>query len=174
MSFVAESAGRLNITVDELLRRMDGLFSVHDIVGSNGPRVIVVGYDGSSPSRNALAYAVGLAQRQGSELVIVEVNPVSAYGPPILGGSGVVPEVEASLTGSVDAGTVAWLRSCLGHRWHVESLLGDPAAELERISGELASDAIVIGRSRGLVRHPLGSVTGRLIRSARRPVIVVP
>jgi nucleotide-binding universal stress UspA family protein len=139
-----------------------------------GSRVLVVGFDQSSASQNALAYAIGIAGRDCCDVVVVQVNPTAVYGSTMDGGLVALPGVLTSVSGRLDAEVVARLEEVVPGRWRLEVRHGDPAVELERISEELRSDVIVIGRSRGAVRHPLGSVTGRLIRRAKRPVIVVP
>ena len=60
-----------------------------DTASRDGPRLLVLGYDGSAASSNALAYAVGMARRESSHVVIVEVSAVISYGTPIFGASGV-------------------------------------------------------------------------------------
>src|SRR3954468_22701604 len=47
-------------------------------LGTDGPKVLVVGVDGSTTSLRAAAYAAGLARRQGAHLVIVYVAPPNA------------------------------------------------------------------------------------------------
>src|SRR5204862_1894447 len=48
--------------------------------GTDGPKVIVVGVDGSDTSMRAAAYAAGLARRQHALLAVVYVQPVMAAG----------------------------------------------------------------------------------------------
>jgi nucleotide-binding universal stress UspA family protein len=137
----------------------------------DGPSLVVVGYDGSSASRNALAYAAGMARRGKSDLVVVEVNADWTRGS--LGVKFGLPGNSSSArTGSADF--ACDLEGLLPGRWWVEHCHGDPAVEMKRLCDELRCDAIVIGRSGRHLRDPLGSVGRWLIRHAVQPVIVVP
>ena len=50
-------------------------------LGTDGPKVILVGVDDSVTSLRAGAYAAGLARRQGARLVCVYVEQITAlYG----------------------------------------------------------------------------------------------
>jgi nucleotide-binding universal stress UspA family protein len=142
-----------------------------DTTGWDGPSILVVGFDGSSASRHALAYAAGMARREMSDLVVVEVNPSGSEGSSMTGGALRPRQAEA---GSVTTEVAYELEELLPGRWWVELSQGDPAVELKRLSDEVRSDAIVIGRSHGCMHEPLGSVARWLIRHAHQPVIVVP
>jgi nucleotide-binding universal stress UspA family protein len=144
-------------------------------IGRDGPGVLVVGLDGSNTSHDALAYAVGMARREGSELVIVQVgSPVStAAAVAAVGGAGVPPDPDRGIE-PVALATHEALDELLPGRWRVVTCEGEPGAELERVAKECQADAIVVGRSRNPGRHLLGSVAARLARRANHPVIVVP
>lgn len=144
-------------------------------IGRDGPGVLVVGLDGSDPSHDALAYAVGMARREGSSLVILRVGiPVSAAAAVAAAGGTVLPPGGLVDDETLSAETIRALDELLPGRWRLLECTGEPAAELERIAREFRADAIVVGRSRNPNRHLLGSVTSRLVRRANQPVIVVP
>ncbi len=144
-------------------------------IGRDGPGVLVVGLDGSNTSRDALAYAIGMARRESAELVIVQVgSPIStAAAVAAVGGSGLPPDPDHGID-PVPATTLEVLDEYLPGRWRIVTCEGEAGAELERVAEECQADAIVVGRSRNPGRHLLGSVTARLVRRANHPVIVVP
>jgi nucleotide-binding universal stress UspA family protein len=60
-------------------------------LGTDGPKVILVGIDDSVTSLRAGAYAAGLARRQGARLVCVYVEQLSAmYGAAAGAGAGAI------------------------------------------------------------------------------------
>ena len=134
-------------------------------------RVIAVGYDGSPEAQVALEEAAALA---GIEAASMRVIAVSAPAPPNLPG---LPAADpAVVAGDLQPrlhDAVAELPSEL--RALPVNEKGDPAAKLlER--AEEGVDLLVLG-SRGfgsVLRLMLGSVSGRVIRGAPCPVMVVP
>lgn len=134
---------------------------------------IIVGYDGSSTSRNALAYAVGMARRLMRPLLIVHVRSVTLTNPTH---SAQVYGVAGGL-----AGLERWLLTELdetldraGLEIHIRTRRGHPARELATAAAEHSADALVIGAP---ARHWLRlarSVPGWLARHAHCPVVVVP
>lgn len=133
---------------------------------------VVVGYDGSPSSRNALAYAAGVSRRLSRPLVIVHVSP-GVYCEPLTGQVVGVPRDADALE--------RWLLSELdqvtGHAEldvHVRTRRGSPARELAAAAEEFSADALVIGAPKHIWHRVCGSVSGWLARHARCPVIVVP
>jgi nucleotide-binding universal stress UspA family protein len=134
---------------------------------------VVVGFDGSVSSERALAYAVGVARRTHSALIIVHVAnrlPATVWAgcePPVFVD---VPDHRTEVLGLELA--------CADHLSEVPWILvergGDICHELEEVGREYEADAIVVGGTRGLVGRIFGSVAGRLARRAQRPVIVIP
>jgi nucleotide-binding universal stress UspA family protein len=133
---------------------------------------VVAGYDGSRSSRNALAYAAGMARRLGRSLLLVYVVPGICCEP---------------LTGQVigatrdDAEMTRWLLAELDEVFDRDDLTvsvhirrGNPARELAAAADDASADALVVGAPGHLWHHVAGSVPGWLARHARCPVIVVP
>ena len=123
---------------------------------------ILIGYDGSTASRRALAYAAGMARRLDRWLVVVYVwRPI---------GSAVVPLAEL----------MRWLRTELAAAdltgLDIEMIVryGAPARELRAITAERKADAIVVGAPERFPHRFAGSVAAWLARHARCPAVIVP
>ncbi|ARZ66474.1 hypothetical protein SMD11_0808 [Streptomyces albireticuli] len=142
--------------------------------GTDGPKVIVVGVDGSDTSWRAAAYAAGLARRQNALLAVVYVQPVLAGGAAL--GAPVVEateEVAEELLAEIRA-TTERLRGIFAVRWEFHTFRGDPYAGLVRAADELTADAVVVGASEQAGHRIVGSVAVRLVKAGRWPVTVVP
>jgi nucleotide-binding universal stress UspA family protein len=136
---------------------------------------IVVGWDRSAEAAAALHAATAIARAVGAELRIVEVLDIQWAGTPvIIPGSGAelaarqpaarartsLDELVAGLPGDVDVRTAV--------------VLGHPVGDLVRQSED--ADLLVLG-SRGYGPRRavlLGGVSGRVVRKAACPVLVVP
>jgi nucleotide-binding universal stress UspA family protein len=120
-----------------------------------GLKIISVGWDAGPESAAAVAAAVAVARPGGAELRIVEVAADDARAPG--------QALQQVLSGLPD-----------DLRVEVALLTGDPVDGLAAESE--AADLLVLG-SRGYGPHRavlLGSVSGRVVRTAACPVIVVP
>ena len=126
---------------------------------------ILASYDGSLPSRHALAYAAGLARRADRWLLIVRIWRLGGLAP-------------APLTRDAQAERIRQLRAELAETdltgLDVEIIVrtGDPAAELLKMAADRRADAIVIGSAHRFRR--LAAAPARLVRHACCPAVVVP
>lgn len=134
---------------------------------------VVVGYDGSGPSRHALAYGAGMARRLGRPLLLAYITSPSIFCEPLSG------QVIAPVRDSDE--THRWLLAELDEVCDREGLdvrivtrQGSPARELAAAADEFSADALVIGAPARVWHHVAGSVPGWLARHAHCPVIVVP
>jgi nucleotide-binding universal stress UspA family protein len=142
--------------------------------GTDGPRVILVGIDGSPTSLRAAAYAAGLARRQRSRLVAVFVAEAA---PPLAGWVPSAEVVARDAAAQVDAELRRELAPAverLGIEVDYRSVHGDPVAELSRIADQVLADAVLVGASEQAGHRMIGSVAVRLVRLGRWPVTVVP
>ena len=142
-------------------------------IAKDGVSRIVVGYDGSGPSRDAVAFAAGIARRDRAELVLVYVETPTALTGFADAAGVVVPPVGTGLTEPLEAEILCALHdvgldTCFVRR------AGDVAGGIETVADELRADAIVVGRSAARIHSVVGSVATRLVRIAQRPVVIVP
>jgi nucleotide-binding universal stress UspA family protein len=142
--------------------------------GTDGPRVVLVGVDGTRTSLRAAAYAAGLARRQRAALVVVFVSSPAPY-------AGMVPGVVADTVQRTHDELAAELREeCrrgaeeLGLPVTFLCRRGDPHAELCKAADEHRADLVVVGSSEQAGHKLIGSVATRLVRTGRWPVLVVP
>jgi nucleotide-binding universal stress UspA family protein len=134
---------------------------------------VIVGYDGSASSRNALAYAAGVSKRLSRPLLVVYVCSSGVYCEPLTGQVVGVPRDADAL----ERWLLAELDQVTGHAEldvHVRTRRGSPARELAAAAEEFSADALVIGAPTHIWHRIAGSVSGWLARHARCPVIVVP
>lgn len=134
---------------------------------------VIVGYNGSASSRNAMAYAAGVSMRLNRPLLILYVCSAGVYCEPLTGQViGVQRDTEA-----LERWLLAELDQITGGAQieaHVRTRRGSPARELAAAANEFSADALVIGAPAHFWRRIVGSVPGWLARHARCPVIVVP
>jgi nucleotide-binding universal stress UspA family protein len=160
--------------------RSDSLTSVTDQQahqferGTDGPKVILVGLDGSDSSLRAVAYAAGLARRQRALLAIVYVQPVmaagAALGVPV---AGTTDEIAESLVAQIRE-AAEQVKGVFETRWEFHTFRGDPYNGLVRAADDLKADAVVVGASEQAGHRIVGSVAIRLVKAGRWPVTVVP
>jgi nucleotide-binding universal stress UspA family protein len=144
------------------------------------PQQILVPVDFSEPSRQALDFAIELAQALKARLFLLHVvaAPVLAGGPSEMGmGTAyaeVMEQMEAdarrSLAEYVEHGRKAGLE-CAGEVIH-----GSPFQQIIDVADHKQVDLIVMGTRghTGLKHFFLGSVAEKVVRMASCPVLVTP
>ena len=141
--------------------------------GTDGPRVIVAGLDGSPTAHRAVAYAAGLARRQRARLVVVHVatTPTAA----MLAPSRPWP-VEETLSEIAEELRREVVDGAAERGMAVEFVArrGDAYTELTRVACDLLADAVIVGASASAGHRIMGSLAVRLVRCGRWPVTVVP
>jgi nucleotide-binding universal stress UspA family protein len=142
--------------------------------GTDGPRVVLVGVDGSRTSLRAAAYAAGLARRQRSRLVVVFVAAPATLT--TLATGMVASYVEETYDELAEEIRQEIRRSAEELGVSVTFLVrrGDAYGELCRAVDEVQADLVVVGSSEQAGHRFVGSIATRLVKAARWPVIVVP
>nr|WP_239156658.1 universal stress protein [Actinocatenispora thailandica] len=142
-------------------------------LGTDGPRVMVVGVDGSPTSLRAAAYATGLARRQGSRLIFVYVVGYPTVPGFAAGYVGPLTEAYGQVADELQHDVVD-LVNARGVAASLQVRRGDPYTELVRVADDEQADAVVVGASMQAGHKLIGSLAGRLVRASRWPVTVVP
>jgi nucleotide-binding universal stress UspA family protein len=147
---------------------------------------ILLGFDGSEPSNNALEHAVKIAEKLGSRLLLISVAP--RFRIPIFPDEGfevtsidVAQEYDEYQTKMSEYYKEALQKAVKGIRdtsdLEVESILesGRPSSTIVRVAEEREVDLIILG-SRGLggiTGWILGSTSRRVVESCTKPVLIV-
>jgi nucleotide-binding universal stress UspA family protein len=134
----------------------------------NGP--ILVGYDGSDESRDALALAKGLAAVSGSPLMLAWIEPV---GPLDLPYDTIFEPIQDRAEDALDEVARGLREQGLQVSWRV-GLFGSAAQGIHELAEEEPAALIVVGSShRGRVGRVLaGTVGRRLLHGSPCPVAV--
>lgn len=144
-------------------------------LGTDGPRSILVGVDGSITSRWAGWYAAALARGQRASVTAVYVASVSARlaVPAAVGAEAARWEADEQVAEGMRRRADEFSRE-FGVPIAFMTVRGDPFTELRRIADEIRAGAVVVGASAHAGHRLVGSLAVRLVKAARWPVTVVP
>ena len=137
-----------------------------------GRKPILVGYDGSDGSRDALALAKQLARAGGSPLLLAWIEPV---GPLDLPSDAVLAPIQDRAEDAV--GEVAAAAREQGYEVGTRvGLLGSAAQGIHELAEDESAELVVVGSShRGRIGQVLaGTVATRLLHGSPCPVAIAP
>ncbi|MGH3303152.1 MAG: universal stress protein [Streptosporangiaceae bacterium] len=115
-------------------------------LGTDGPKVIVAGLDGSRTSWRAVSYANGLARRQRSRVTVVYVASPGALAAATADAGAAMAQVREE-AGADLREQVERLAQERGVDTSFVLVHGDPFTELRRVAQEVRADALVVGAS---------------------------
>lgn len=137
-------------------------------------RKILVAYDGSGSSKNALSLASHLAREEKSWIKVVAVVPAYEGDLELIG----VENIKDAITGPGRQLLTDAMEIAEAEKIHILTDLeqGEPYEKIVHVADEENCDLIVLGRKG---RHPLerelmGAVTARVIGHTHKDVLVVP
>jgi nucleotide-binding universal stress UspA family protein len=143
----------------------------------NPPKQIIVATDFSATAEAALEYAATFAKSIGAKIALVHVYQIPNYSyPDVLVPT--PPEVAREIEDAARTATIAARERYASSGVDIEPVVlqGRAWQEILRLADERAADLVVVGthgRS-GVSRALLGSVAEKVLRTATRPVLVIP
>jgi len=148
------------------------------VIEARHPVQVVVAYDFSPSSDQALARAVEVAARAPQHVlhVVAALDPhaTSLPGGPFKDATYQTAEEIQQLIRDVVAMTFAGRETAAPVQFFVHARIGSPAAEILALAAEVGADLIFIGShgKTGVERLLFGSVSERVVREAQCPVLV--
>lgn len=140
-------------------------------------RRILVPCDFSEYSEKALTWALAMAERWRSHVLLLHVIPRPAYPPMLMGSYFNVAEFEASLQADAESRAKEIVTRSGNKPIQIDTqvVIGEPFHDICRIAEQEKVDLIVMGSHgrTGLSHVLLGSVAERVVRHAPCPVLVV-
>ncbi|MBX2992663.1 MAG: universal stress protein [Bacteroidetes bacterium] len=138
---------------------------------------ILVPVDFSGYSKNALRYAIPLAQQYGARLHLVYVIEPTIYPADLGFGQVVMPGVEEEIRTKSDHELQSLIREEIGNRVKADATvrLGKPHQEILKEAEEKNIDLIIIATHghTGVEQILFGSTAMRVVRLAKCPVLTV-
>jgi hypothetical protein len=141
---------------------------------------VVVGFDGSDASWDALWWACGEARRLSGRALAVFVSASVGCGIAMAGAVGFDTGEYAAVADRASVAQAGQLWSEVQRRGAGQEIdlafihaRGDPAHELLHVAEVVGADAIAVGRSTKARHRLAGSLGRRLIANRRAPIIVI-
>ena len=138
---------------------------------------ILVPFDFSEYSEKAFTWALAMAEKWRSRLLLLHVVPTPSYPPMLMGTYFNVAEFEASLRADAEARAQEFVGKTQSRTIQIDTrvVTGEPFGDICRIAEQEQVDLIIMGSHgrTGLGHVLLGSVAERVVRHAPCPVLVV-
>jgi nucleotide-binding universal stress UspA family protein len=135
---------------------------------TDGPSLILAAVDGTDTSMRAAAYAIGMARRDGAELMCLFVRDPSAIG--TTSAMAIAAQRESDATALDLTAAAAERAAALGVPITVLDLEGDPYQHIIQAAREYKADLVVLGASTSLAHRLAGSLGVRLVKARLGPV----
>ncbi|MDV0444520.1 putative universal stress protein [Methanimicrococcus sp. At1] len=134
---------------------------------------IIVGTDGTEYAKKAINMAVGLAKLTDAKLHAVYVSDVSNITPTSVEWEMVAENIKLESEAAFEF--VRERAAAENVNFETASLSGAAAQELVQYANQVNADLIVVGATgkKAFERLILGSVSEKVIRNAKQPVLVV-
>ena len=142
----------------------------------DGPSRILIATDGSKTAENAAALGIKFARQYGAKVYVVYVINITSYEAILIDESWATEEcVACEKTGHRATSSVEEKAKFTGLEAESIILKGDPAEKILDFADEHDVDMIVVGSlgKSGIERFALGSVSEKVVRHAKVPVLVV-
>jgi nucleotide-binding universal stress UspA family protein len=140
-------------------------------------RRILVPLDFSQHSQKALSWALAMAERWRSHILLLHVVPRPSYPPMLMGSYFNVAEFEASLQADAETRAKEMVAQTGNKAVQIDTkiVIGEPFSDICHLAEQEKVDLIVMGSHgrTGLSHVLLGSVAERVVRHAPCPVMVV-
>ena len=142
----------------------------------DGPSIILIATDGSKTAENAAALGIKFALQYGAKVYAVYVINITAYEAILIDEAWATEEcVACEKTGHRATSSVEEKAKFAGLEAESIILKGDPAEKILDFADEHNVDMIIVGSlgKSGIERFALGSVSEKVVRHAKIPVLVV-
>ena len=126
---------------------------------------MLLAYDGSAEARGALERVAQVAG-PGDDVRVVNVMPEPGIS------SRLAPYTEERERQAQLLDEAEWFLAARGIDARRITAVGDAATEILAAAERMGADLVVLGRRHTRMPHPLGSVSGRVVRCARCDVLV--